>query len=216
MSDMKVEETKVANMNPIAGSKRKSDIETAKVFDENKTYTFAVPITWVKNGEITSVKTVTGEDLNWAVRTIYAEAGGLKNGTQDERKAMADLLTNRIGADRISGGIAKTYRKVIEAPKQFECFYNETTRKPSPKFEKAADPKKNLKGDEVKEWNLAYDSVATEIKEFGGSGPKYSYTENRKAKIKSKKTGNFFIPKGWDIIGASRFRTNQLMSRPTK
>jgi hypothetical protein len=214
----------IAKTNSLKNSKMRVQEDEAMLFEDNTIYHLAVPITWVetkrkvetiKNESGKKVKTkkiiktikttkmvseVTGKDLNYAVRTVYAEAGGLRNGTQEERKAMADLLTNRIGASNISGGIKATYTGVVQAPKQFQCYIEKSN-----KF--ACDPKK-LKGNAVKEWNLAYDAMATEIKECGGSGPKYTYTFNLKAGTESSS--------GWVQIGASVFKNNDLVIRETK
>lgn len=169
--------------------------ETVKLFDENKIYTFAVPMTW--NGRAIPITKVTGIDLNYAVRTVYAEAGSLKKGTAEERKAMADLLTNRIGCLGLTVMRPDTYKKVIRARHAFQCYKDEDG-KPSIKFQHGDAPLQMLKGDQVKEWNLAYDAVATEIKECGGKGPNYSYTNNLKAGTEKES--------GWLQIGDSVFK----------
>lgn len=204
MSAMKVKKTKVAKMNRLESSIRKCPIETPELFDENKTYTFAVPITWT--GREMPITQVIGKELNYAVKTVYAESGGLKDGTAEERKAMADLLTNRIGClgttcrDKKTGKAKRpeTYMEVIQAPGAFECYNNGNSTQ---KFTRGSNPKENIKGDEIKTWNLAYEAVASEIKEVGGLGPKYKYTSNRSGKKKGLKN--------WVYIGASRFRIDK-------
>lgn len=172
----------------------------ARLFNDNKNYTLTVPITWETSNGRETITEVTGKDLNYAVRTVYAEAGGLKDGTQEERKAMADLLTNRIGCLGMKDGKRpRTYTEVVNSPEQFESYGG--GRNASSKFFKGGKPRRNLRGDEVKSWNLSYEAVSTEIKEFGGSGPKYPYTSNRKA---GTVTGS-----EWVRIGASVFRTDK-------
>lgn len=176
-----------------ADKNRATEIKV-KPFERAKMYELAVPIRWLsKNGKTEyAVTHLGGEDLNYAIRTVYAEAGGFSEGTQEERKAMADMLTNRIGASGMGKAVPKTYAEVVEYPKQFESYLKKT-----PKFLKGGSPKA-LRGDSIKEWNLAYDAVATEIK--GGPGPAYPFTSNRSAKTGSAT--------GWTIIGVSRFKAD--------
>jgi hypothetical protein len=167
-----------------------------KKFDDNQTYELAQRITWETFGTVHTVSQVTGADLNYAVRTVYAEAGGTDVGTQQERKAMADMLTNRIGASGVKdGNVARTYTAVVQAPDQFESYHEKDTGKPSPKFLRGDKPN-DLRGNELLSWNLAYDAVLTEIK-GSGSGPTYPYTSNRSG-----------AQQGWISIGASCFKTD--------
>jgi hypothetical protein len=136
-----------------------------------------------KTGKRTKVtKTAATEfsaaDINMAARVIYAESIGSSGGVEQsnaDRRAVASVILNRVGATGLRGGRQMTLTGVVEAEGAFEAVFAQKSKFVNSEPSSAAD---KLSSEEIKDLNASITIMVDTIE----NGPAYSFDSFRAAK----------------------------------
>jgi len=119
-------------------------------FDESLYYRLPEPIVYRDlDGQLKSIDRLSGADLNYAARVVYAEAAGSQmGGTIRGMEAVASTLVNRLGAMGVKKGPQSTLRNAA-----LNGEYEAATRK-KPKFVASENPDSLPRAERV-DYNMA-------------------------------------------------------------